>query len=272
MKALILILLSFTAIADNNIELTGDLDITGTNETAATAITYDLEGNAVQICIGLTLNGGTGGGGGGGGGINQGFQDLGTSIVLSGDNNETATNPGTNSLGQYVKSVTGHSSGYHKFELLYLDQSNTASQGALGLVRNSPPQTWLGNNADMLGLWGFSSAGNLYQNSAIISTDAQQVIRENFVLSVYVRDGQRVWLEVHDTEGTTFNYMIGGGDPETDTDPTFTFPSAGTIFAAFTPYGNTADQAAATLRTTAAEFDFPTRGATPWDAGSAALQ
>jgi hypothetical protein len=66
MKVLILILLSFTAIADNNIELTGDLDITGTNQTAATAITYDLEGNAVQICIGLTLNGGTGGGGGGG--------------------------------------------------------------------------------------------------------------------------------------------------------------------------------------------------------------
>jgi hypothetical protein len=64
MRALILLLLSFTAIANNSIELTGDLDITGTDQTAATAITYDQEGSMTQICIGVTLNGGTDGGGG----------------------------------------------------------------------------------------------------------------------------------------------------------------------------------------------------------------
>lgn len=219
----------------------------------------------MKLGIGIGVGSNKVTGGGSASGTNLGWDDLSTTIVVSGSNDEIATNPSTTNLSQYVKSNTGHSTGYHKFEILFIEQGNTTSQMAIGCVQGSPAQTWLGNNAAMLGLWGFSSSGNLYNNGSTISSNASQVIREDFLVSVYVRDGQRVWIEVHDTVGTTFNYMIGGGDPETDTTPTFTFGSAGTIYAAVTPYGNATEQTSASLHTTLDEFQFPARGASQWD-------
>ncbi len=255
MKYLILILLSFTAIADNNIELTGDLDITGTNQTAATAITYDLEGNTVQICIGLTLNDG-GGGGGGGGVVNQGFDDLGTSIVISGDNSEIATNPGSNAVSEYVKSVTGHATGYYYAETQIITASGSGNL-AFGVVQDSPAQHWLGNNAKSIGVY---ANGNVYNNGSVMTSSSG--FSGTDTLRIWVRDGNKVWLEYND--GTT-GTMIGGGNPATGTTPTLTFSGSGTLYIGLTPYGTAALPASGSLRTTVEEFLFSTNGASAWD-------
>ena len=177
----------------------------------------------------------------------------------------TATNPGTNSLAEYVKSATSHNTGYRYAEIHFIEQGIGTNSG-LGVVKNDPAQTWLGNNVDMLALWGGGSAGNLYSAGSILSSGALQQINEGYVLRISARDGLRVWFEVHN--GTT-GYMIGGGDPLADTLPTFdfggTFGLAGDISIAFTPYGTVSDPVSAQIKTTVTEFAHATNGALPWD-------
>lgn len=263
-RFIFLMLLAFTAHADNTIELTGDLNLTGTNETVDTVINYDLEGNAVQLCIGLTLN--STNTGGGGGGVNQGLNDLGTSIVLSGENNQIATNPGTNSLAEYVASVTGHSTGYHKFEIEYLVKpSSGASQVAWGLAQGTPDMGWIGQKTPTWAWWEGGNVGTFYKDGVItIASDGNNKTLVGWTQSWYVRDGQHVWVEIHNlVDGTSL--IVGGGDPETNTTPTLSFDSAGELFAGITPYGRSTSPASIEFKSTAAEFNYPTRGATPWD-------
>lgn len=253
---ILLLMAAFAASADTSFELDGVLDLVGVEDQGAdTNITYNQEGNSVQLCIGLTLT--NNGSGGGGSGTNAGWDSTGATIVLS--NSDTlATNPGTNNLNEYAKSVTGHSSSYTYGEIVLTEQGQGTSQLAVGVVQGSPVQNWLGSQSDSVGAW---LGGNVYNNGGIITSSSG--MSEGDVVRIWQRDGQKVWIEYHD--GTT-GTMIGGGDPQADTSPTFTFASPGTIYLAVTPYGTTTIQSAATLRTTEAEFTHGMLSATAWDA------
>lgn len=243
MKYLILLLVAFGVNADTTVALDGDLDIVGTTDTAATEIIYEQIGDSVQICVSVSLNDpGTGGGGAG-----SGWNDLGTTIALSVDDT-VATNPSTNNLSEYVKSNIGHSTDYYYAEVVMTEQGSGTGQIAIGVVQGSPAQTWLGNNAGSLGAW---AGGNLYNAGSIITSTGGFL--EGDVMRIWVRDGQDVWLEYHDGVSGT---MIGGGDPDADLTPTFSFASAGTVYLAVTPYGSTVIQSAATLRTKESEFEY----------------
>lgn len=246
MKTLILLLLSFTAIADNNIELTGDLDITGTDQTAATAITYDLEGNAVQICIGLTLNGDNTGGGGGGG-VNQGFQDNVANVVLS-NADKTITNPTASNIGTFNRSVTSNTDGYRYAEFV-IDAVSGSARIAIGVSLDSAAATWLGNNAGSVGLWNNST---IYKSGGSVGSNTAGV---GDVVGVYAKlDGGvwKIWFSVND--------VMVQGDPSAGTGEQTTVAS-GTLQVAGHVYGPTSQL---TIRTTESEFTGSLRGASAW--------
>lgn len=253
MKYLIFILLSFTASADNAIELDGDLNLVGEDATVSTNIQYTQEGLEVNLCIGLTLNGEDSGGGGGA--TNQGWDATGTTVALSGDNDEIATNPGSNNLSEYVISTTGHSSGYYYAEIKA--DVATSAQSAFGAVGSTASLSWLGGVSETVGAW---MSGNTYVGGSITDT-ASLASRQDDVFRIWVRDGSKVWIEFHDGVSGT---MIEGGDPETDTTPTATL-TAGTIHIAYTPYGTSGTPNSATLRTTSSEFEYSSGTATAWD-------
>lgn len=184
---------------------------------------------------------------------NLGFGELNGHAYVGGDVS-IIENPG--GTPQTAYSTTSHSSGYWYAEIEILHNGSSTSGIGMGTILAGASSSWIGNNgADSIAAW--SKSGNLYQNGSII--DTEDIMAANDTVRIWIR-GNRIWIG---QETVAFGSVIyGGGNPQTDTNPTYVLP-AGDVHVGATCFDNVSS---VKLKTIDSEFVYSTLGATAWDA------
>lgn len=185
--------------------------------------------------------------------INRGWDNLGTAFVVSGSFDEILTNT-TGNLSKYAQSNTGISTGYYYAELDVTNNGGGTGRWMGGVVKNGAIQQYVGNMLNSIGIMG----GGVIRSNGGSGGTTVNLVTGNY-LRIWIRDGSRVWIAVNQGGVDTF---VGGGNPQTDTTPTYTFGSPGIIHIASTPF---AASSVSTLRVLSSEFLSSKLGATAWD-------